>query len=137
MSNRLRKHAKRHEDGGLDEIDLDKLNVAGDIDITGFRLKIDTDLYFQKGASASRAKIVNNAGTFKDLEISTGFMSAIIPTGTIFRFRAPNSTELARMVNTYWSFTIGDIRMSALPGADPADGLSKLWSNGGVVTVGT
>jgi len=33
--------------------------------------------------------------------------------------------------------TRGDVRAPNLPVVDPADGLSKLWNNGGVVTVGT
>lgn len=35
------------------------------------------------------------------------------------------------------TFVGGNVRMANLPLADPADGNSQLWNNGGVVTVGT
>lgn len=48
-------------------------------------------------------------------------------------YRAGDITMLAGKVLS----GLGDVRAPSLPVADPADGLSKLWNNGNVVTVGT
>ena len=93
------------------------------------------------------------------------FFNTIAPTATNNQFRTANDavsnwlfvagtplTECAKLVNREFGISragditllagkvlsgLGDVRAPNLPVADPADGLSKLWNNTGVVTVGT
>lgn len=55
--------------------------------------------------------------------------------------QATTSRVLLQSYDGAWKTGIrlqnNSVRMSNLPAADPADGTSTLWSNGGVVTVGT
>lgn len=124
-----------------------------DIDLTGFRLKLAADL-FLKSYSATAAEIVNDAGTLEDLRIAIGFFSTLRPSGNAGYIDAPLgnnkytrlraglngvATEVGRLKShaTTPILDILELACSTLPVVDPADGLSRIWSNGGVLTLGT
>ena len=45
--------------------------------------------------------------------------------------------SLVGLQNVFKAWSDNNVSLPQLPVADPADGNSKLWSDGGVVTVGT
>jgi len=77
-------------------------------------------------------------------DVSSFYFDLYNSTGSfcIFRARKGNTlTEVARLQSTVVGsdpyFDIKALACSTLPTSDPADGLSRIWSDSGVLTLGT
>jgi len=95
---------------------------------------------FQAGATNSAMYARNIASgkiSFATLNGGLSICAVLETVGAgLGEWQIPRAGDITMLANKVLS-GLGDVRAPSLPVADPTDGLSKLWNNAGVVTVGT